>query len=301
MRKAGKLVRITVQLIEARSDTHLWSETYDRTLDDIFAIQDEIAAAVVDALQITLLGKTPKATKTAPEAYALYLQGRHFHNQLTAEGNKQAETLFKKALEIEPGFAPAWATLGAVYRNQAFIFRLLPFDEGYELARDAIQRALAIDPQYGPAYVTLHWIERDPTASRQHLQQALALNPDIAFVLRAVGWSELSLGHIDDAIDLVQRSIVLDPVFPTGHVTLGLMLYWAHCLEEAADSLQMALSLAPNPAWGQWSLGLVRLAQGDAPAALAAIEQETDYFFRLSGMAIVQHALGDAGASDAAL
>jgi TolB-like protein/lipoprotein NlpI len=305
VRKSGNQLRITAQLIEVASDTHLWSETYDREFKNVFAIQDEIAAAVVDALTITLLGKEPKATETNPEAYALYLQGLHFHNQGTEEGNKQAETLLKQALAIDSGFAPAWIELGNVYGGQAGLFGLRPIDEGYELKRDAIQQALAIDPQSGRAYVALAEVEMyydwDFTAASQHLQQALALNSGDAAILNFAARLNRLLGRLDEAIDLHRQSIALDPLSPAGHRHQGLSLLLAHRLEEAADSLQMALSLSPGLVGAQYFLGLVLLAQADAKAALVAMEQEASDIYRLIGTAVAQQALGNAGASDAAL
>jgi TolB-like protein/Flp pilus assembly protein TadD len=305
VRKSGNQLRITAQLIEVVTDTHLWSDTYDRELKNVFAIQDEIAAAVVDALKITLLGKRPKATETNPEAYALYLQGRYFSNQGTAESNKQAEILLKQALAIDPGFAPAWTDLGNVYKDQADSFGIRSFDEGSKLARDAIQQALTIDPQNGQAYAVLAYVEMyfdwDFTAAFQHQQQALALDPGDAFILVFAANINSSLGRTDEAIDLHRQSIVLDPLSPAGHQYLGWTFYHAHRLEEAADSLQIALSLNPGGILSHYLLSLVLLAQGDAPAALVVIEQETSDTYRLTGTAIVQHALGDLGASDAAL
>ena len=304
VRKSGNQLRITAQLIEVVTDTHLWSETYNRELKNIFAIQDEIAAAVVDALKITLLGEQPKVTETNPEAYALYLQGRYLINQRTEESIKQAETLLKQALDIDSGFAPAWTELGIMYRRQAsFGFRSA--DEGYELARHAIQQALALDPHYGRAFAALAMVEtyydRDFTAASEHLQQALALNPVDSFILKSAGLLEWILGRRDEAIDLTRQSVALDPVSWERHYYLGYAYYMGHRLEEAADSLQLALSLKPDGRDVHYYIGLVLLAQGDAPAALVAIEQETNDVFRLLGTAVVQHALNDAGASDAAL
>ena len=111
VRKAGNSVRITAQLIKAGTDTHLWSQTYDRKLDDIFAIQDEIAADVVKQLKVTLLGAAPKARTTDPEAYALYLQAVQLGRQNTAEAFKQSDALYRKVLAIDPRYAPAWAGL----------------------------------------------------------------------------------------------------------------------------------------------------------------------------------------------
>ena len=113
VRKAGNSVRITAQLINAGTDTHLWSQTYDRKLDDIFAIQDEIAADVVKQLKVTLLGAAPKARTTDPEAYALYLQAVQLGRQGTAEAFKQSDALYRKVLAIDPRYAPAWDGLAA--------------------------------------------------------------------------------------------------------------------------------------------------------------------------------------------
>jgi tetratricopeptide (TPR) repeat protein len=271
----------------------------------VFAIQSEIAAAVVDALKITLLGDEPKVTETKPEAYALYLQGRHFSNQDTKESSERAEGLLKQALAIDSGFAPAWTELGSVYERQAAVLGLRSIDEGNELARHAIQQALAIDPQYARAYAILATVEMhydwDFAAAFQHLQQARTLNLGDAAILAIAADLNIHLGRVDEGIDLHRQSIALDPVSPDGHYRLGRAFYSAHRLDEAAVSLQMALSLSPGRAAAQYFLGLVRLAQGDAQAALAAMEQESADVYRLTGTALVQHVLGDAGASDAAL
>ena len=111
VRKAGNKVRITAQLIEARSDTHLWSETYDRTLDNIFAIQDEIASKVVRQLKVTMLGAAPVVEETSPEAYALYLQARQLRRTRNEGLIEQAKRLLQQALEIDPGYAAAWVEM----------------------------------------------------------------------------------------------------------------------------------------------------------------------------------------------
>jgi tetratricopeptide (TPR) repeat protein len=260
---------------------------------------------VVGALKITLLGNEPIGTETNPEAYALYLQGRHYFNLYTEASIKQAETLLKKALEVDPGFAPAWTELGIVYHHQADPFSYRSFDEGYELARDAIEQALSLDPQYGRAYAVLAWIELDYdwdfVAASQHLEWALRLNPGDARASWHAATLNRILGRLDEAIDLNRRSIALDPLSPNGHHRLGRTLYEAYRLEEAADSFRIALSLSPGWLGAHYRLGRVFLAQGDMPAALVEMEQEASDAYRLTGTAVVQHTLGDAGASDAAL
>jgi TolB-like protein/class 3 adenylate cyclase len=141
VRKSGNSVRITAQLIKAGTDTHLWSQTYDRKLDDIFAIQDEIAADVVKQLKVTLLGAAPKARTTDPEAYALYLQAVQLGRQKTAEAFKQSDALYRKVLAIDPRYAPAWDGLARNFTNETSN-GLLSNKEGFAQAREAAMKAL---------------------------------------------------------------------------------------------------------------------------------------------------------------
>ena len=180
VRKAGNSVRITAQLIKAGTDTHLWSQTYDRKLDDIFAIQDEIAADVVKQLKVTLLGAAPKARTTDPEAYALYLQAVQLGRPFTAEAFQQSDALYRKVLAIDPRYAPAWDGLARNFGNETSQ-GLLPNKEGYAQAREAAVKALAIDPDYAPAHARLGWIamygDNDLAGAALHLERALALDP----------------------------------------------------------------------------------------------------------------------------
>ncbi len=180
VRKAGNSVRITAQLIKAGTDTHLWSQTYDRKLDDIFAIQDEIAADVVKQLKVTLLGAAPKARTTDPVAYALYLQAVQLGRQSTAEAFHQSDALYRKVLAIDPRYAPAWHGLARNFGIETGE-GLLPGKEGFAQAREAAVKALAIDPDYAPAHAELGWIamygDNDPAGAALHLERALALEP----------------------------------------------------------------------------------------------------------------------------
>jgi len=305
VRKSGNEIRITVQLIKADDGFHLWSETYDRELQNIFAIQDDIAAAVVDALKITLLGQKPKATMTKPEAYTLYLQARFLQNQRTADSNRQAEALLLQTLDIDPDFAPAWTELGIVYSRQAMTYAVRPVGEAHKLALDAIRNALDLDSQYGRAYALLGDLEihftRNLTAADHAMQKALALNPGDAYVLLQVAHLEQLLGHDDEAIGLFRQAVAVDPLSPTGHNVLGRGYYFANRLEEAAESIRLGLSMLPNQTSAQFFLGIVLLAQGDAAEALVAMQQEVLVPLRLQGVAIVEHALGNDKMSDQAL
>jgi len=142
VRRDNNRVRVTTQLIEAAADRHVWSESYERTLGDIFAIEDEIAASVLPAIAHQLTGRPPTARRTDLAAYSLYLQGVHFFLQRTADGLDLALEHALRAIEIDSGYAPAWTLLGSVYINQVNQAKR-PRAEGYRLATEAIDRALA--------------------------------------------------------------------------------------------------------------------------------------------------------------
>jgi len=303
VRKVGNQVRITVQLIETRSDSHLWSETYDRTLDGIFAIQDEIALSVVKQLRITLLGETaPKVIMTNPEAYTLFLQSRHVDDRYTRAALEQAELLLKEALAIDPNFAPAWTDLGDVYRGQEDFDR--PMVESKALARAAFQQALTIDPSYAPAYASLGMLVRTNynfAAADQYFQQALQLNSGIARPFLAASSLMRTFGRFDKSIDLAQKAIALDPVRSAAYTNLGYTYYYALRFDEAAIAFSKALSLSPERPRAHFYLGRVLLEQGELQAALAVMQKEPVVVYRITGRALVHHALENREVSRKAL
>jgi len=304
VRKAGNEVRVTAQLIDARSDTHMWSETWDRTLDDIFAIQDEIAADVVEQLKVSLLGEAPTVEETDPEAYALYLQARQLGRLFSAQGFERSIMLLQEALAIDPDYAAAWTSLANKYRLQA-AFAQRPVDEGFPLAREAANRALEIDPENAEAYAELGVIEalydRDLSAAARHMEQALALDradPDILGVAAAVA---VSLGRLDEATALREYAVARDPVNPTGHSWLGRTYLWIGRVDEAIDSYRTALSLSPEHIGTHARIGDALLMKGEQEAALAAMQEESDESYRMIGLPMAYEALDQAAESDAAL
>lgn len=303
VRKAGNQVRITAQLIEARSDTHLWSETYDRALDDIFATQNEIASAVVAQLKVTLLGDVPPAREIDPEAYALYLQGRHLRRQRMPATIDKAQALLQQALSMDPDYAAAWDELGAVYEAQVNL-GLRPADEGIPLLRDASDKALAIDPDYALAHAGLGWValtyDNDLGASARHLNRALQLEPTNIRIFGTAANLSASLGRLDDAIALREFVIAHDPINPSGHSDLALYYSYAGRWDEAIVSLRTALTLSPGLGGAQYQIGRALLLNGEPQAALEAMQLE-DTVWRMIGLPIAYHALGRAQESDAAL
>jgi tetratricopeptide (TPR) repeat protein len=304
VRKAGGQVRITAQLIQAADGYHLWSETYDRTLVDVFAIQDEIAAEVVTQLKVTLLGAAPVVRETDPEAYALCLQARHLGRQGTARAFEQSIALYQQALAIAPDCLVAWDGLAAVYSDQTSR-GLRPSEEGYALAREAANRALAIDPDYAKGHAHLGLIaevyDRDLGAAAQHLERALELGPTDLDILSDAAVLAQSLGRLDQAIALQEYVVVRDPVNASGHRRMGYSYLLAGRLDDAIASFRTALTLSPGQLGAQQLIGVALLGKGEAEAALTAMQQELGESWRQIGLIMAHHKLGQAVESDAAL
>jgi TolB-like protein len=305
VRKAGNRVRITAQLIEARSDTHLWSETYDRTLDDVFAIQDEIAGVVVEQLRIKLLGEVPRQRKTDPEAYALYLRARHLSRLITAEGYEQSNALYRQVLALDPDYAAAWDGLAVNYNHMSGD-GLLPIDEGSRLVREAAEKALAIDPGYAKAHATLAYsavyFDNNLPAAARHLEQALALAPGDTDILGTGAMLLFNLGRSGQSIAVDEYVTARDPVNPIRHANLSIGYFGAGRWDAAIASARTALTLSPGYGSGaQFLIGASLLFQGETQAALEAMQREPSEDDRLAGLSIAYHAMGETAASDAAL
>ncbi len=304
VRKVGNRVRITVQLIEARSDSHLWSESYDRELDDIFGVQDEIAMRVVGALKIALLQDMPKSDEINPEAYALYLQAVYLHKQVTVESLQKAIELYERVLAIDSGYAPAWNGLSGVYINQVNK-ALMPSDDGFALAREAAEKAIELNPDFAPARARLGRIaayyDGDLKSAAEHFDRALTYGTaDTAILADAAAFAQ-SLGDMDGAIALMEYVVTRDPVNPVNHNNLANAYFLNARFDEAEASYRMLLTLSSGYIGAQYGLGAVMLLQGDAEAAMTAFEQETDEEYRVKGLALAYHALGRWAESEAAL
>ena len=300
VRKAGNQVRITVQLIEARSDTHLWSETYDRTLDDIFSVQDEIAAVVVERLKVTLLGVSPKAEETDPEAYALYLQANHLANIGTAENLQRATILYKEALAIDPKYVPALIGLSRVYGRLAGV-RVLTTGEARAMALEAIERAINIDPNSAEAQNYLGWDffkhGGDLEAAAHHFDRALTLEPTNTNFIGNVSIFLTALGRPKEAINLAEYQVSRDPANARAYNNLGIRYRFAGQFEQAKRAFSTALMFNPLQVGLEYELGATLLLEGDYDAAANAFERESHVVFKQIGMAMTYHAQGESALS----
>ncbi len=321
VRKFGNRVRITVQLVEVATDSHLWSDIYDRELEDIFAVQDDIAQSVVKELRSMLLGAerdssagatvkaevqaAAKGRATNAEAYRLYLQGRSLVARRTQAGVTTGIEHFRQAVTLDPEYALAWAALAYARTIEAGGGSWMPYEEGYRRAREAAERALALEPDLAEAHVALGLVRMgydwDWPGVEASMRRALELAPGNAEVVLAAAAAAGNVGRLDESIELCRRAIALDPLNVHGHRYLGLYSKFAGLLEQAEVALMHALELNPMGGMTHAGLGEVYLVQGQFAAALAAFEKESHDGFRLLGLAVAYHALGRKTLSSAAL
>jgi len=304
VRKSGDKLRITAQLVRASDSSHLWSQTYDRQMADVFKVQDEIAAAVVEELKIKLLNEAPKTRALDPKAYELFLKARTIGAQYTAAAFEQSVSLYQQALARDPRYTEAWVGLAGIYCDQ-MSERLRPADEGIRLAREATDKALTLNPQYAPAYARLGWIaiyyERDFQQAADHLKHALALEPANTDVIGMAAILSRRLGRWDQAIALGEYVVSRDPVNAEALSQLGLAYTYAGRWEEAMAAYRAALVLQPAAIGSHAQMSEMLMAKGDAKAAFLEGQQETDIGWRLMLISVASYALGHIAESDGAL
>jgi TolB-like protein/cytochrome c-type biogenesis protein CcmH/NrfG len=301
VRKSGNTMRITAQLIRVDNGYHVWSETYDRKLDDIFKVQDEIAGEVVKALKASLVERgVPPAVST--EAYNLFLQGRHFAARRTLADIATAIDYFEKAIERQPGYAEAWAALAFADAWQAQ-FGAGDVDVRTEKARLAAREAIRLNPKLPEAHATLALINSaydfDWASARSETELALSLdrnNPDALLHSGLIAWM---FGQTDEAIARYREVLNVDPLRADGYLFLGAALYSARRFDEAVDALRATMKLNPDQVKAHFLLALTE--EGHSQTARATMAAEQAPWYRLAGLAIIDHALGRKAESDSAL
>ena len=246
VRKSGVNVRITAQLIDVETDSHLWSETYDRQLDDIFAVQDEIATAVVEALKARLLNPgevvVESGRETSTDAYLTYLRGRHTYELArdTRDNDlvERAITLYKSVLELDPRYALAYAGLADAYGLQS-IRGALTMKEGYDRSREMAEKALAINPDLVEALLALADVQLeydwDLDAAEKNYLRALEIRPSDAEGLRTYGYYLVTDGRYDEAITYYRKALEVDPMQVRAYSGLSFALLLAGRYEELPE------------------------------------------------------------------
>jgi TolB-like protein/Tfp pilus assembly protein PilF len=308
VRKAGATLRITTQLIRIKDGHHVWSETYDRKVDDIFKIQDEIAGSVVNALKISLLaGETPRATPTAnTESYTLYLQAHAIRYRGNGSSDSATATGYlKRALELDPAFAPAWAELANNLAADYSTFGVLPFQQTRDQAHDAAERALKLDPALPLAYLgmgrLLYQLDWNWNAADVAIRKAISLEAGNAEAFRMAGYLATTLGRFDEGIEQLKSAIALDPLQPWNYVATGFATNRTGDLTATERVYKKAIDLNPTGGKVHYLLGSVLLQQNRPGEALIEMQRETDNGYRHCGLALVLGALGRTSESDSEL
>jgi len=302
VRKSGDQLRITAQLIKADDGFHLWSETFDRTLNEIFVLQDEIAMKVANALEVTLLGKSK--IEVSADSYTLYLRGVYFVRQRGPQNILKASKFLEEAVEVDSSNYIAWASLAASY-NELINFGVITRNEGIPLVRHAIDQALRGRPndafiRGAEGYIkkNLFW---DWNGALEAVDRAYQLEPRNPVARNWRASLMVSLGKIEEATRLYSESYALDPLSLTLHSALGIAYTKMHRYDEAIDLFSTQLELSPNYHWAFSNKGKAYLFKGDAERALIEIKKNPDNIFKASSLPIVYHSLGRTAESDAAL
>jgi TolB-like protein/Tfp pilus assembly protein PilF len=269
VRKEGNQVRVTAQLIEANNSFHMWSETYDRELTNIFAIQDEIAQAIAAAMKVELLPATENSNLTGTtnlEAYEYYLQGVSQWHIRTGESLQTALGLFEKAAEIDPSFARAHAYQALTWAILAD-YTDFPMPEAFSNARKAAETALALDPQSIEAATALINTTNDLRQGVEYARQAIALNPGFATTHQWYATALVSLGDFDGAEREYRIAQELDPRSRINLDNLALMYIYRGDLEAAERTALQVEAIAPDWPQGQERLFMIYLLRGDREQA----------------------------------
>ena len=311
VRKSTKTLRITAQLIRASDSSHLWSQTYDRDLTDVFKVQDEIAGDVVAALKVKLLPaqELPKAPRTSnPEAYQQFLQGRYYMNRFSIADLDKARSFLERACELDPKFPLAWALLSQVWTLQTgWSDKLTRTEFAADLAhaRETAERALQLDPDLPEALTARFTIQFsfdfDWKGGADTIRRAQALAPSDPLILISAAQTAAIFGDYGRAVDLARQAVALDPVNAQVRVYLANALMQARRPAESRTEYERVAELNPSTPWAFAGGGMADLVEGKNAEALAASEREGSEFARLVVSAVALWNLHRKEESDAAL
>jgi TolB-like protein/Tfp pilus assembly protein PilF len=304
VRKAGNTIRVTAQLIRADNGYHLWSQTYDRDLKDVFKVQDEIAGRVVEELKLTLpAAASANAERTGnAAAHSQYLLGRKFFDQPTPEGYKSAVEAFKSAIALDPGYAAAYSRLSLA---EAHLADVTGDPSGLTRATAAAERAITLAPQAADGYYARADLRSiflwDWLGAHADYSRALAIDPNNSDTL--YGYSDLlgTEGKIPEALAQIDKAIRIDPLVGTFYSLRARLLLDSGDLAAARDAYQQLLRLNPAHPHANVDLAIIELLSGRPEQALALLQRPAAPGWRLMGSAMVEHSLGHAQQSQQAL
>ncbi len=318
VRKSADRVRIAVALIKSSDGANVWSETYDREVSDIFAMQSEIAGAVAKQLKVALLGNNGQAaaqlaTSATPssqnvEAYNALLRGNFYDNRNTADDTRRAIGYYEEAIRLDPRYALAYAKLSAAARNLAVGYGLVASDEIKEVtakARAAAQRGAGSRPEsrasaFGPRRGSGD-LDFNFAGAEAEYRRAYELAPQIRTGISSLVNLNAQLGKLNEGVALQGRAIALEPLRTQSIFNLALYLVSLRRYDEAEAAMRKAIALQPQSAQNYLWLAIIEIERGRPGAAVKLARQETDPFWRTFGLALAQFANGERAEADAAL
>jgi adenylate cyclase len=295
LRRAGNRIRITAQLINAHTGFHLWSETYERELQDVFAVQDEITRAIVDALKIKLAVAPPKIARQNTEAYDLYLQGLYFSNKSDEESLRKSLNFFERALDKDPNFARAWIGIATawIWLADAYVRPL----EAYPKVKEAAAKALALDEHNAEAHCylgeTKRILDRNFPGEEEELKRALEIDPNSVDAHLFMSFLKSAQGELEQAVQEIEEAERLDPLSPPICFVAVLWYVSADRIEDAINAGQRSVQLDPNYVYFNPPLADAYSAKGDFIQAVALYEKaEAATHFPSPGLAITYAKMG---------
>ena len=310
VRREGNRLRIRAELIKTEDGFQLWSETYDRKISDIFAIQEEIGRAATAALkgkllqspESDLLGNQPA---TSPEAYEAYLQSKFFSGRGQGKEDLEKALAFSnQAIALDPKYAPSWAQRSSILSTFGAV-ALMDNTEAYRRARHDAEQAIALNPNLAAGHSALAVVQMgadlDWEGAEMSLAKAAELKPGSIDVLNYRALLLRIQGNLDGGIELAKQAVALDPLRARSHLPLGDMLLDAGRCDDADVEARRALDLNPQSSYAHTLRSKILLTEGHADQALAEIELEPTDWSRLDGEAVVYHALGRHEESEKAL
>jgi TolB-like protein/Tfp pilus assembly protein PilF len=281
VQKAGNKLRITAQLVNASHGHHLWSERYDRELDDVFAIQDEITMAIVERLKPKLLGiereRLAKRQSVDLEAYNLCLRGRWIYNKMTEEAIRKGIEYFEQAIERSPGYAPAYAGLADSYANLP-LFSYWDPAETFPKAKEATKRALEIDDTLAEPHLSLGWIKTfydwDWENAEKEFKRAIALNPSYAFAHNRYAMYLFVMTRFEDALEEIGKALELDPLSIVINNNVGEILLADGQYDQAEEAFKRAIEMDPGYTRARLSIVRVYFQKSMYAEAMEEIEKQ---------------------------
>jgi len=309
VRKQGDRVRIIAELISAADGRSLWSETYDRELKDVFAVQAEIAKSVAEQMKVRLLGEKTRSdaapSNQNPAAHNAVLQSDFYFQQQTAESIRKAISFAQEAVRLDPNYALAYAKLSQAWRQYGASFATDNAEKAYDEARVAAEKAVSLAPDLVEVRKAVGWISMTPAldfrAAEKEFRRALELSPNDAGAKNALSYSLMAQGRLAEAEQTCREAISLDPLLTTLWYNLGRLAVARGSYKDGEETFHRGLEIQPQAARFHTYLAALEILQKNPTAALQQAQLEPDAFWHEYALTLVQQTQPDRSAADTAL